>query len=108
MVLARVCRSVWVARTASHSLAPIPKGERAKGAMGRGVAVTADKAHAGLCEAELGTHNVHDPLAPILKAKVANAVRRRIGAQQRHLFPGQGIGDRQMPIMGWNRVVGDR
>ena len=40
-----------------------PEGQRAEGAVGRGVGVPADDRHAGLGNAELGTDDVHDPLA---------------------------------------------
>ena len=39
-----------------------PEGQRAEGAVGRGVRVAADDRHTGLGDAELGPDHVHDPL----------------------------------------------
>ena len=62
-------RSVCVASTHSHSLDADAERDRAECAVGAGMAVAADQGHAGQREAELGSDDMDDAVAPVAAAE---------------------------------------
>ena len=86
------------------------EGQRAKCAMGAGVAVAANDGHAGLGDAEFRTDYMHDPLFGRLNVIERNAELGAVGAQGIHLFSRDGIGDDQPVGCGGDVMIhrGDR
>ncbi len=81
------------------------EGQRAKCAMGAGVAVAANDGHARLGKAELRTDDMHDPLFGRLNIVERNAELGAVGAQGIHLFGRDRIFDDQPVGRGGNVMV---
>ena len=73
MVLAFCCGRVWVARTCSTSLVPMPKARQAQRPVGGGVRVPADDGHAGLGHPQFGSDHVDDALVLVASRKHRDA-----------------------------------
>jgi len=82
------------------------EGERAEGAMGRGVAVAADDGHARQSEALLGTHDMHDALADVGQRQIFDAEFLGVGFERRDLDPRFRVGIAHVPLGRRHVVVG--
>ena len=87
---------------------PDPEGERAERTVGRRVRVAADDRHARLGQAQLGTDDVDDALVRRAEAVERDAELAAVVGQLLDLRGGHGVGDRQAPVVGRDRVVGRR
>ena len=87
-----------------------PEGERAEGAVGRGVAVAADDRQPGLGEPELGADHVHDPLAVGAERVERDPELLAVSLQRLDLDPRELVGDqpRGRRAVGGHVVVGGR
>ena len=85
-----------------------PEGQRAERAVGGRVRVAADDRHAGLGQAHLRADDVDDALVGRADAVERDAELGAVVGQHLDLGGGHGVGDRQAPIMGRDRVVGGR
>ena len=99
--------SVCVASTCSTSEVPMPKRERAEGAMGRGVAVAADDRRAGQGEALLRPDDVHDALAQVEFVVIFDAEFARVLGQFLDLLAALRILDAAAAVGGLDVVVDD-
>ncbi len=86
---------VWVARTCSTSLVPIPKASAPKAPWVRGVAVAADNGFAGQGQAQFRADHVDDALVRAVQIVERDAEFRADSGQRLHLFGGNRVGDRQ-------------
>ena len=69
------------------------EGQRAEGAVGRGVRVAADDRHPRLGEAELRAHDVNDALIRAAEGEERHAELRAVLAQRLDLGPRNRVGD---------------
>ena len=83
-------------------------GQRPEGAVGSGVAVTADDGHAGLGEALLGADDVDDALADIVHGEKLDAEVAAVLFQGLDLEPRFGVRDAGGAVAGGHVVVGHR
>jgi hypothetical protein len=84
-------------------------GQRAKGAMGRGMAVAADDGGAGQRPALFGADDVDDPLADVVDIVKLDAEFAGVLAQRLDLDAAFGVADRDMAVLvGGQVVVGHR
>ena len=83
------------------------EGERAEGAVRRGVAVAADDRLAGQRQALLGTDDVDDALADVVHREIGDAEVLGVLFQGRDLERGFGIGDAFRAVGRGHVVVGD-
>ena len=81
------------------------EGERTKGAVGAGVAVTAHHGHARKRQAQFGAHHVDDALVLVPHRIVRDAELGRVRPQRLDLLTADLIGDRQVLILGRHVVV---
>ncbi len=74
------------------------------------MAVATDQGHARLGESQFGAEDVHDALMAAAGAVEGHAELGTVEFQLLHLPRGDGIGDGQAAVMGWNAVIdgGDR
>ena len=84
------------------------EGQRAEGAMGRGVAVAADDGHAGLGQALLRADDVHDALADIVHGEIGNAELGAVLLQRLDLDARFLLDDALGAVGGRHVVVGHR
>jgi hypothetical protein len=84
------------------------EGQRAEGAVGRGVAVAADDGHARLREALLRPHHMHDALALVAHVEQRDAELAAVGLQRLHLHARDRIDDAEMAIGGRHIVIRHR
>ena len=82
-------------------------GERAEGAVGRGVAVAADDRHARQGEALLRPDDVHDALAGVELVVIFDAELARVRGERLDLLPALGIGDALAAVGRLDVVVDD-
>ena len=84
------------------------EGECAEGAVRCRVAVAADDGQAGLGDPELGANDMHDALVTAGHVKQRNAVARAILRQGLDLQAGVLIHDRELAILGGDRMIHHR
>ena len=109
MVFCLRWRSVCVANTHSHSLAPMPKASAPKAPCVRGVAVAADERDARQGEAELRTDDVDDAVAIVAHRDVVDPEVARSSASSRETCRAASPSrQRQVAAAGRNRMIGDR
>ena len=82
------------------------EGERAKGAVGGGVAVPADDGHPGLGQAQLGADDVHDPLVAVPHRVADDAKLLAVGREDLELLGRHRVGERLVDVGGRDVVVG--
>ena len=83
------------------------EGQRAEGAMGRGMAVAADDGHARLGQALLRPDDVDDALADVVHGIVRHAEVARVLLQRLDLDAAFLVGDALAAVAGRHVVVGD-
>ena len=86
-------------------MVPIPNAKRAKRAVRRRVTVAAHDGLAWLCQSELGTDDVHDPLIARVQIEERNAVRRAVASQRIELRLREHIGNREVSRGGGHVVI---
>ncbi len=82
-----------------------PEGDRPKGPMGGGMAVSAGNGHAGLGEALLGGDDMDDALAPGADVVEANVVVLAVLFEGGDHFFGEAIGEGAGLVVGGNDVI---
>src|SRR5271166_53768 len=82
-------------------------GERAEGAVGRGVAVAANDRRSGQSEALLRPDDVHDPLPAVELVVIFDPELARVRRQRLDLLPALGVGDALAAVGGLDVVVDD-
>ena len=84
------------------------EGQRAEGAVGRGVAVAADDRHAGLGPALLGPDDVDDALVGVAHRVAGDAELGGVVVEDLELLGRDGVGHRLVDVGGRDVVVGRR
>ena len=84
------------------------EGQRADGAVGRGVAVAADDGHPRLGEAQLGPDHVHDALVGVAHRVAGDAELLAVGREHLELLGRDGVGHRLVDVGRRHVVVGRR
>ena len=81
------------------------KGQRAEGAMRRGVRITTHNRHAGLCVTKLRPNDVNDALVNVIQIIKSDTKFFAIFSKLVHLLASDQIGDGQHPVAGGDIVV---
>ena len=84
------------------------EGQRAEGAVGRGVGVAADDRHARLGHAEFGTDHVDDPLVLVAAREDGDAELLAVLLERFELTARHGVAHRRRDRIGRDVVIGRR